>query len=211
MTIDVIPRNGTVNNKTLDIFIKKFWQTLCPVPKNNNPAWQNNGNKDGPFNNNVNEDLYMLCFSRNPQTAVTRNIHVPSNKGLFIPVMSVVVSECEIDGNLNTIANTDQNSIHPPSVSLELDGTSIQHNNYRFNASALGTFNVSFPSKNEAIFDITNDLDSCNAVAAGIYVWTKPLSTGQHTVHFTGELHCKGPNCIDTDYSENITYNITVP
>ena len=211
MTINVIPRNGMVNNKTLDVFIKKFWQALCPVPKDDNPAWQNNGNKDGPFNSNINEDLYMLCFSRNPQTTVTRNIHVPNNKGLFIPVMSVVVSACETTGNLITIANKDQTSINPPSISIELDGMPVTHNNYRFNAADLGTFEVSFPYQKEAIFDIPNNSGSCNAVAAGIYVWTNPLSPGQHTVHFTGNLLCTPPNCIDTNYSENITYNITVP
>ena len=77
MTINVIQRNGNVNGKNLEHFIKKYWQALCPIPKNSNPAWDNNGGKDGPFNNNVGENLFMLSFSRNPQQSVTRNIQVP--------------------------------------------------------------------------------------------------------------------------------------
>ena len=47
MTINVIQRNGNVNGKNLEHFIKKYWQALCPIPKNSNPAWDNNGGKDG--------------------------------------------------------------------------------------------------------------------------------------------------------------------
>ena len=46
MAIDVIPKNETTNKKTLEEFIKIYWQALCPIPKNNNPAWQNNETKD---------------------------------------------------------------------------------------------------------------------------------------------------------------------
>ena len=211
MAIDVIPKNETTNKKTLEEFIKIYWQALCPIPKTDNPAWQNNGTNDNYLNNRVNADLYMLSFSRDPQTTVTRNIHVPSGKGLFIPIMSVLVSACETSGNLIAIANKDQSSIVPsPSVQLELDGTSASHNNYIFNAASIGTFQVNFPSPQDAIFNINNS-GPCNAVAAGRYVWTQPLSPGNHTVHFKGKLRCTPPDCIDTNYVEDITYNITVP
>ena len=112
MAIFLRQRNDTLNGKKLEDFIKIYWQALCPIPKYNNPAWENTGSKDDNFNNLVKEDLYMLSFSRNPQTPVTRNIHVPSsNQGLFIPVMSVLVSACETPGNLIAIANKDQSSI----------------------------------------------------------------------------------------------------
>src|SRR5512145_2055060 len=108
MVIDVIPKGGNVNGKDLKHFIKKYWQALCLLPKSNNPAWENNGGKDGPFNNSVGEDLYMLSFSRMPQTPITRNIEVPDNKGLFIPVMSVIVSACETSESLVDTAAKDQ-------------------------------------------------------------------------------------------------------
>src|SRR5919107_500747 len=144
MAITLRPKNDILNGKKLEDFIKIYWQTLCPIPKNNNPAWQNTGSKDAHFNNLVPGDLYMLSFSRNPQTPVTRNIEVPkSNQGLFIPVMSVLVSACETSGTLTTIANKDQASIlSSPGVQLELDGTTANHGGYIFAPASIGTFPV---------------------------------------------------------------------
>jgi hypothetical protein len=211
MTINVIPKAETLSKKTLEEYIKIYWQALCPLPKKDNPAWENDGSKDGPFNNNVNTDLYMLSPSTYPQTAVTRNIEVPSGKGLFIPVVSVVVSECETSLPLVATANKDQSSIDLPTLNLELDNSSLTDLDlYNFAPEDIGEFNVTFPAQ-DAIWKI-NHAGTCNAVAAGRYIWTEPLSSGHHTVHFGGVLHCAPPEqCIETKYSENITYNITVP
>src|SRR5687767_9559866 len=141
MVITLRQRGATLNGQKLEDFIKIYWQTLCPIPKKDNPAWQNNGSKDKSFNNLVKEDLYMLSFSRDPQTTVTRTIEVPSsNKGLFIPVMSVIVSECETSGGLIAIANKDQASIlSTPGVQLVLDGSSANHGGYIFAPASIGT------------------------------------------------------------------------
>ena len=210
MVIDVIDKHDTVNDKKLKDFIKEFWQDLCPLPKATSPAWQNTGGRDASFNSG--KDLFRLCFSRNPQETLTRNIHVPSGKGLFIPIMSVVVSHCEKpNADIISIANNDQVSIRPPSLSLTLDGNSLPDiNSHRVNPQEIGTFPVSFPAASDAIFTIVSS-GPCDAAAAGRYVWTKPLTPGEHTVSWTGELHCVGGNCIDTDYTEDITYKITVP
>ena len=216
MTITVIPRNETVNGQTLQEYIIKFWQGLCPLPKDQNPAWDNNGSKDGPFNDNsiVDESLFMLCFSRHPQDVVTRNCTISANKGLFIPLVSVEVSQCEkptaTESQLHTIANKDQTSINPSSLHIELDNIPLGNlNSYRFNANQVDIFDVTFPTPEvEAIFPISSI--SCRAVAAGHYIWTRPLTPGQHTIHWEGNLHCGPPGeCIDTDYMENITYNVT--
>lgn len=209
MAIDVINKNDTVHGKKLKDLIKEFWVDLCPLPKNSSPASNNNGSRDASFN--AGKDLFRLCFSRNPQAPVTRTIHVPEGKGLFIPIMSVVVSACETAGDLIAIAKNDQVSIDPSSLSLKLDGTSLPDiNSHRLNPEEIGTFKVKFPAVSDAIFTIESS-GPCDAAAAGRYVWTKPLTPGEHTVSWKGKLHCVGPNCIDTDYTEDITYKITVP
>lgn len=211
MTISVIPKDGNVKGRTLPEFIIEFWQDLCPLPKTTSPAWQNNGGRDASFNSG--KDLFRLCFSRNPQSPITRTIHVPEGKGLFIPIMSVVVSHCEKPKeDIIEIAKKDQVSIDPPSLSLKLDGTSLPNiNSHRFNPEEVGTFEVKFPANTaDAIFPIVSS-GPCDAAAAGRYVWTEPLTQGEHTVSWKGKLHCVGANCIDTDYMEDITYKITVP
>ena len=221
MVINVIPRGNMVDNKRLEEFVRIYWEALCSVPRNDNPAWDNNGSKDGPFNNTVNESLYMLSFSRYPPTgtgvpaaAVTRNIEVPADKGLFIPVMSVIVSACEVSGNLNQIASQDQNSIlpqTPPRLSLVLDGTPLASlGSYICTPGQIGQFQVNFPASANAIFNINNS-GPCNAFAAGRYVWTDPLSKKEeHKVEIKGHLKCDGGSCIDPEYIEDITYIITV-
>jgi hypothetical protein len=206
-----IPPQGIVNGKDRNYFIKKYWQAVCPISKENNPIWDNDGSKDESFNDSINEeDLFMLSPSMHPQTPVTRNISVPPDKGLFIPVMSVLVSECQTSEPLIVIANKTQSSIQPTSLSLELDGVHLTAlDSYRVHPASIGTFQVNFPSPEDAIFKINNS-GPCNAVAAGRYIWTKPLSSGQYSVHFKGNLHCIPPNCLYEDYMEDITYNITV-
>ena len=70
---------------------------------------------------------------------------------------------------------------------------------------------VNFPPPSDAIFPISST-GPCKAVAAGYYVWTKPLSAGKnYKVFFSGDIRCRPPqDCIDTHYYEEITYNITV-
>ncbi|HJS64378.1 MAG TPA: hypothetical protein VJ767_05920 [Nitrososphaeraceae archaeon] len=211
MAIKIIPSDGTVNGKTLKEFAKIYWQALCQTPKSQNPAWQNTGSKDDSFNKSVNADLYMLSSSVDPQTAVTRDIEVPSGKGLFIPVVPVEVSEFETSSPLVGEANKDQAGIVPSSLSLELDGSSIdinELNRYNINPNDIGQFTVNFPPQ-DAIFNTNNRSGPCNAVAAGRYVWTEPLSPGKHTVKHRGKLDVEGP-AVENDFSEDITYNINV-
>ena len=215
MTIKVIPPEGSVKDQTLQEFIVKFWKYLCPLPKDQSPAWNNDGSKDESFNERIGEDLFMLCFSREPQDTVTRTCNVPTNKGLFIPVMSVEVSQCEkpkaTENELRKIADKDQASIHPKSLHLELDGVPLDLARYRFDGQQGPKLDVTFPTDEEnAIFpNITTN--SCEAVAAGHYVWTEPLSLGQHTIRWKGNLECSpSEECIDENYLEDITYQVNV-
>ena len=40
-----------------------------------------------------------------------------------------------------------------------------------------------FHLRTEAVFNIINPLPSCEAVAAGRYVWTEPLQAGKHIMY----------------------------
>jgi hypothetical protein len=211
MVIDVISPGETVNGKTLKDFIKDYWQALCQRPKNQNPVWQNDGNKDWSFNTSVNADLYMLSPSIDPQTTIKRHIRVQSNKGLFIPIMSIVVLAFQtFTNNLFSIANKLQSENISQRLHFELDGIRINNlNSYKFNPNNIDKFQVNFPSPTEAIFNI-NRSGTYDAVAAGNYVWTKPLSLGEHKVHFKGELRYTLANDVDPKYIVDMEYDITV-
>ena len=218
MVLNVLPSNGNVNGKDLKYFIKKYWQAVCPIPKKDNPIWDNDGSKDESFNAKIKEDLFMLSPSMRPQTPLTRNIKVPNGKGLFIPVVPVEVSKCETNLPLVATARKDQNSIVRGSLVIE-----IKHGNNVTPAFNLDDYNfapfdigsVNFPSPTtEAVFSIINPLkgnDSCEAVAAGRYVWTEPLRAGEtYTIRYGGNIRCTpSSDCVETTYDESITYKIT--
>lgn len=212
MVINVIPPSGDVNGKDLKYFIKKYWQAVCPIPKEENPIWDNEGDKDESFNDSINEDLFMLSPSMHPQSPLTRNIRVPSGKGLFIPVVPVEVSECETSLPLVAAANKDQASIDRRSLIIELkhgsDVTPVNLDSYIVRPFDID--NVTFPT--EAVFNINKPKESCKAVAAGRYVWTKPLQAGEtYKVHYGGKVRCTpASDCVEENYDEDITYNITV-
>ncbi len=215
MVLKVLSPGATVDGKNLKQFITKYWQAVCPIPKAKNPIWENNGGKDESFNDSIGEALFMLSPSMSPQEPQTRNITVPAGKGLFIPVVPVEVSECETERPVVATANQDQASIVLGSLVIEIkhgnDVTPVDLNDYKFTPFDIG--NVTFPA--EAVFNIIKPLDSCKAVAAGRYVWTEPLKSGQtYKVHYGGKVRCSPPkppqDCIEAKYSEDITYNITV-
>lgn len=216
MVINIQPKTSSPNGQSYPNWIRTFWQKLCPIPRNQSPAINNNGSKDANLNPPNTGSLSFLTFPREPQATQVRNITVPAGTALFIPVMSVIVSECEKPGATETqlvqISNKDQSSIAPNSIKVVLDGQELNNvNSWRFNANEVGTFDVGFPSStSDAIFNIASS-GPCRAVAAGIYLITEPLDTGDHTIKWKGELHCSPPSeCIDIDYMEDITYNVTV-
>jgi hypothetical protein len=164
----------------------------------------------------------MLSFSRDPQTQIYRRIDdFPRNKGIFIPLMSVIVSKCETTQNLTNVASLDQSSIDTPTLELELDLNLLKLgdiNRYRINAGQIKEFDVQFPkNQNDAIFPLTSGSGPCEAIAAGRYIWTEPLEAGTHYVYFRGNLRCPQPgpvppvSCIDSSYHEDIIYRIHVP
>jgi hypothetical protein len=216
MVINIQPKTSSPSGQSYKHWIKTFWQQLCPIPRSQSPAINNDGSKDTNLNAPNKYNLYFLTFPREPQAPQERNITVPAGTALFIPVMSVIVSECEKPGATETqlvqISNKDQSSIAPNSIKVVLDGQELNNvNSWRFNANEVGTFDVSFPSPtSDAIFNIASS-GPCSTVAAGIYLITEPLDTGNHTIKWKGELHCSPPSeCIDIDYMEDITYNVTV-
>lgn len=216
MVISIQPKTSSPKGQSYPNWIRTFWQKLCPIPKSQSPVINNNGSKDANLNPPNTGSLYFLTFSREPQGSQVRNITVPVGTEVFIPVMSVIVSVCEragaTDNQLVQISNKDQSSIMPNSLKVVLDGVQLNNvNNWKFSANDVGVFDVKFPSQTaDAIFNITSS-GPCHAVAAGIYLITEPLGTGSHTIHWKGELHCSPPSeCTDTDYTEDITYNVTV-
>jgi hypothetical protein len=201
MVIDVIPREqiGYEDN------VINFWKKICALPRNQNPAVDNSGDKDEKANN-ARDPYFYLCFQR--EGASNRSCNVPPGKGLFIPPLSVIATEFERPNSsvkdLVDLTTRDQESVEE--LSVELDGIPVQ--NLDSFITTTPDFRVEFPE--DPIFEGKGPRNSV-AVAGGRYLITKPLSKGKHTVHIKGKIRVPpGVDALDPAFDEDLMYTLTV-
>jgi hypothetical protein len=194
--------------------IIRFWENICQTTKEDNPAWDNSGGKDESFNMKMKDEFFFLSFRRHGES--NRTCSVPKGKRLFIPAASVEVSKYErpeatVD-DLKVLALRDQNEgmlWRGPSVVL--DGVQVFNINHYNIFQGTDPFMVTFPSSNP-IFPGGGQTDvPVEAVAAGRYIISDPLSEGTHTVRFGSTIQCPpGKDCIEEFFHEDVTYELTV-
>jgi len=206
MSIEVFKPNENPFTLSYEDHVINFWKFTCKLPKNKNPAIDNNGQKDENANQNSNSPVFYLNFSREGDSLVERRCKVPREKGIFVPAMSVEVSEKEIQNssadNLKKIAKKDQDSVR--NLSVKLDGNEVNDvNSYR---TSTDVFQLEFPQ--DPLFDVSPG--TCQAVADGFYLITKPLSPGTHTIEFKGSLQTDEKDSIEPNYSVNVKYILEV-
>lgn len=189
-------------------YIENFWKKTCSFPKNNNPARRNNdGQRDEIANKNSDSPVFYLNICCDGEgSLVERTCKVPRGKGCFIPVLSVVVSEKEVQNpsveKLKKLAKEDQDSVID--LSVKLDGNEVKDvHRYRFSTNV---FDLEFPQN--ALFDVS--AGHCKAVADGFYLITKPTSPGTHIIEFKGNLENINDESIDKKYSVNIKYTLEI-
>jgi hypothetical protein len=208
MSIEIFKRNENPFNQSYEDHVKNYWKFICQLPKDKNPAIDNDGQKDEIANQNSNAPFFYLNFSKDGGSLVERKCRVPSEKGVFIPVMGVEVSEKEVQNSsvdqLKKIAKKDQDSVKDD-LSLRLDGNEV--NNLHSFRVPTDAFELNFPEN--ALFDVSPG--TSQAVADGFYIITKPLSPGTHTIEFKGSLeNDDNENSIEPNYSVNVKYTLEV-
>ena len=206
MSIGLFKPNENPFGLPYEDHVKNFWKFTCKLPKDKNPAIDNNGQKDEIANQNSNSPVFYLSFSREGDSQVERRCKVPGGKGIFVPTMSVEVSEKEVQDSsadhLKKIAKKDQDSVKD--LSVKLDGNEVNDiHSYR---TPTDVFQLEFPQN--AIFDVSSG--TCKAVADGFYLITKPLSPGTHTINFKGSLESNEEDSIEPNYAVNIKYTLEV-
>jgi len=206
MAIEIFKPNENPFGLSYEDHIKNFWKFTCNLSKDKNPAINNNGQKDEIANQNSNSPVFYLNFSRDGDSLVERRCKVPREKGIFVPVMTVEVSEKEMQNSsadyLKKIAKKDQDSVK--NLSVKLDGNEVNDiHSYR---TPTDVFQLEFPS--DPIFDVSPG--TCQSVADGFYLITKPLSPGTHRIDFKGNLQTDEKESIEPNYSVNVKYILEV-
>jgi hypothetical protein len=197
MVIDVISRQSAVYEKAV-IF---FWKRICKLDRGMNPAVDNNGRRDG---NDQTDNFFNLCYAKTGPHV--RRCDIPRNKGLLIPILSVVASDNENlpIPDLDKLVRTDQ--LFGRISCVELDGQEFDPTDFEVHTKQ---FRVNFG--NNPIFG-KRRVQNSKAVAGGHYLLTEPLDpTEEHTVHFAGEVNVPpGITCLEQHYDEDVTYFLTV-
>jgi hypothetical protein len=203
MTIEIFKNNESPFGLSYEDHIKNYWKFTCKIPKDKNPAIDNNGQKDEIANQNSNASVFYLNSSNKGNTLVERKCKVPAKKGIFIPVIGVEVSEHEVPNSsvndLKRIAKNDQDTAS--GLYVKLDGNEV--NNIKSFRTPTDEFQLEFPKN--GIFNCPDG--TCKAVADGIYIITQPLLPGTHTIEVKGSVNSNEP-IVDPNFSVNIKYTL---
>jgi hypothetical protein len=208
MSIEIFKPNENPFGISYEDHVKKFWKFTCSFPKNKNPARRaNNGQIDEIANQNSDSPVFYLNICCDgEESLVERTCNVPRGKGIFIPVMSVEVSEKEVQDpsidKLKKLAKEDQNSVK--GLSVKLDG--IEVNDIHSYRTPTNVFELDFPQ--DALFDVS--AGTCQTVADGFYIITRPPPPGTHIIEYKGNLENNKEENIDNKYSVNIKYTLEI-
>jgi hypothetical protein len=175
-------------NKNLSV---KWWQWLFSIPPDDNPILNDNPcnvKQSGPF-------FYLVgTFGGSAE----RTCSIPEGKAIFFPVINVVATLDENDPAFDTIAEVkkavkdyiDQAT----GLKATVDGTDINLDNLRVQSQQfkfrVGEDNI-----------LGAPAGTYVAVSDGYWIALKPLSVGEHTIQFSGNVG---------DFSVDVTYHIIV-
>lgn len=168
-----------------------------------------------PFNDDPGFDVTMgqsgeVWFLAAPFGTVVRTCTIPADKALFVAIINAEASDLEGLGNneADQITNAHYLASHIITAALNftVDGNVIDNisSSYLFVSPQF-----SFVAPTPWYFGATGG--NGTAVGDGYYVMVKPLSSGQHTIHFGGEfLFTLANDGFDLDLPLDMTYHLTV-
>lgn len=234
--IEIFDPETKLYGLTYDDHAKNYWKWLVSIPKNQTPEKDPTGARCLYGQENSNSSVFYLSSGPNNQT-VERTCTVPYGKGILIPLMVVEVSDEEVPQtlkftvdvevsdeevpkilkikvddlskiieNLTRVANTDQNSVN--NLYLRIDNTEYQMEDlskYRIHTDG---FVLNFPK--DAVFGASEG--PAIAVADGHYIVSKPLSKGEHMVHWKSSLKCPedDESCFENSFTQDVKYKLIV-
>jgi hypothetical protein len=146
-----------------------------------------------------------------------RSCTLPPGKALLFPIINNEWDNlgCPEPGNLTpdelqALATWAQN--HTTSLSCSIDGVAIQNlERYRVVAPIFSYTLPAEPNLIDQLYGCHFQGEVSPAAADGVFVMVAPLSTGQHTIHFGGELvFTAEEDGFDFVFQEDITYHLTV-
>jgi hypothetical protein len=198
----VLPPNSHPHGRTYEQWNTSWIRWIFSIPADRNPLLDETGANCGEG-----QSGHVWFLAGNFGGTTTRNCNIPHGTMLFFPVLNFFV--------VNTLGETDQEmldtvaSVMPfideGTLEADVEGRQI-HNLPLYKLSRiiqpdpLSVFNVSLTDNN--IFPPA-PARLYRGVGDGYYLMLTPLSAGQHTIHFHGEVPAFG-------FTLDVTYHLTV-
>jgi hypothetical protein len=194
----VIPPQARAHGMTYGEWSAKWWQWAVSLPLNHNPLADTADCSTGQLGS-----VWFLGGSF-VSTAAERDCTVPPGKALFFPLVNTECSTLEPDpfhGDNEAELRSCVAKFHFRNVSAEIDGVAVQDLNGYLKDSPLFTFTV--PPNNV----LGVDAGTGQSVSNGYWLMLAPLSVGEHTIHFGGNILMDEA---EPGFTLDITYNLTV-
>lgn len=196
----VFPTNSKPYGFSYGEWSAKWWQWLGSIPSRINPVNDKMGTNCAQGQNGP---VWFLAGSTG--RPAMRDCTISAGKAILFPALTVECSTAE-DSTLKTEAqlrscaiNADQGGIAQVSV----DGVNFQAlQTYKVQS---GLFNFTFPEDN--IFGAR--AGPTQSMSDGIFVMLQPLTSGNHTIHFTGVV-LANPTLGTQSFATDATYHLIV-
>lgn len=204
-------------------YVIAWWKWLISIPEERSPDRDETGERTADDQDPESPVFFLSTGS--PEHKVERICEVPNNKGILIPLMPVEVSDKEVEEIerlkikppliefMRKKAKKDQDGV--TTLYLKIDDKEYQMEILRkYRIKQTDVFEVNFPKNN--VYGVKK-LGPAKSVADGYYILCKPLEKGDHIISWYSEAICKDninnteePNCIDSNFKQDIKYTLRV-
>lgn len=200
------PPEGKPYGLSYEQHVENFYKWLISIPSDENPSNDPTGQNCAKGQENSNSSVFYLVGGGGGR--FDKICRVPEGKAIFIPVMSVEVSDKEVpnasEEELSRFAKKDQDSVTSLSLSIGDKVYSFEDlKKYRIHT---GVFEVDFPEN--GLFGAS--AGPSKAVADGYHVITEPLPKGNYTINYKGSLICPGTECLAPNFAEDVKFTLIV-
>ena len=208
----VIPPDQKPFGKSYGEWAGGFWQWFLSIPGSVHPFLDESGENCALGQGGK---VWYLVGDPTFGVGVTRSCTVPIGKVILFPIINADCSTLEPPpffgknkGQLRKCVR-DIGFSNADILSVTIDGKTFDTDDllrFRLNPSRSPVFGIVIPDENNVGVDTTVKGNVGKAVAGGYYVMIAPLSPGDHTIQFEGELGA-GPFA---GFTQIVTYNLTV-
>jgi len=194
----IAPINSRIHGKTYSEWAAAWWQWATAIPASTNPVLDETGEDAG-----VNQSGPVWFLAGSSGGVSERRITVPAGKTLFVPILNQSylgfpcdersLPGCEVDQTLeaandvSTLLSFIDPTMDGAALTCEIDGVAVQTpESYRVRSSAI--YAVTLPDDNIYTGWGLPGGPYHPCVDVGYYLMLTPLTPGEHTLHFTGEV-----------------------